>query len=96
MNLDATAWTRADPAGSQGGISAGAALNRSIGGGFVQVGYRYGRSPLGLTEALTTQGLDATLQMSITSRVALTLQAGLQAGDVLRSTRLYTALWYRL
>ena len=95
-NLDATAWTRDDPAGAQGGLSAGAALSRSIGRGFVQVGYRYGRSPLGLSEVLTTQGLDATLQVSVTSRVALTLQAGLQGGDVLRSTRLYTALWYRL
>ncbi len=96
INLDATAWTRNDPAGAGRGLTAGAAISRSLGTGFAQVGYRYGRSPLGLTDALVTQGLDATLQLPLTPRIALTLQAGFQGGDVLNSTRLYTALWYRL
>jgi hypothetical protein len=96
VNLDATAWTRDETGGTRSGLSAGAALSRTLRGGFVQAGYRFGRSPLGAGEFLTTQGFDATFQMSVTRRVAVTLQAGFQSGDVLRSTRLYTALWYRL
>jgi hypothetical protein len=96
LNLDATAWTRDDPAGSRGGMTAGAAVSYSLRGGFAQVGYRYGRSPVGLEDMLTTQGLDMTLQLPVGRRVALTLQAAIQAGDVLRSTRVYSAVWYRL
>jgi hypothetical protein len=96
LTADATMWTRDEADGARTGLTAGAGLSRSVGTGFVQAGYRYGRSPLGPDEALATQGLDALVQVPLTPRIAFTLQASFQSGDVLRSTRLYSALWYRL
>jgi len=96
VSLDATSWSRDDGAGARRGLSAGAALTYAVRGGFAQAGYRYGSSPIGAGESLTTQGFDATVQVRLTARLAMTLQATLQSGDVLRSTRLYTSVWYRL
>jgi len=95
FSADATAWTQRETGGDRTGLTAGVSLSRAVGSGIVQVGYRLGRSPLGLEDVLTTQGLDALVQLPLTPRVALTLQGAYQSGSVLRSTRLYTALWYR-
>jgi hypothetical protein len=96
LNADATVWTQNDPLGARRGVYGGGGLTRSFGSVYVQAGYRYQQSPLTAGEALVTHGLDALVQVPLTPRLALTLQASTQFGDRLSSTRFYSALWYRL
>jgi hypothetical protein len=97
LSADATVWTQDDPEdGPRRGIYGGAGIDRSFGSLYARAGYRYQQSPYLPGQALVSHGLDALLQVPLTPRVAFTLQASALFGDQLSSTRLYTALWYRL
>jgi hypothetical protein len=97
LSADATMWTQDDPDdGPRRGLYGGAGLDRSFGRLYARVGYRYQQSPYLPGQALVSHGLDALFQVPLTPRVAFTVQASALFGDQLSSTRLYTALWYRL
>jgi hypothetical protein len=97
LSADATVWTQDGPEdGARRGLYGGAGLDRSFGQLYARLGYRYQQSPYLPGEALVSHGLDALLQVPVTPRVALTLQASVLQGDRLSSTRFYSALWYRL
>ena len=101
VSADATVWTQDDPGDDPGdgrrrGLYGGAGLDRQFGPLYARVGYRYQSSPYLPGEALVSHGLDALVQVPVTPRLAFTLQASVLTGDRLSSTRLYTALWYRL
>lgn len=96
LSASATVWTQDAADGTRRGVYGSAGLDRSFGPLYAHVGYRYQQSPLTAGEALVSHGLDALLQVPLSPRVALTLQASTLFGDRLSSTRLYTALWYRL
>ena len=96
LSAYATVWTQDATGGTRRGVYGSAGLDRSFGQVYARLGYRYQQSPLTAGEALVSHGLDALLQVPVTPRVALTLQASALSGDRLSSTRFYTALWYRL
>lgn len=96
LSADATVWTQDEEVGTRRGVYGGAGLDRTFGLVYARAGYRYQQSPLTASEALVSHGLDALVQVPLTPRVAFTLQASALFGDQLSSTRLYTALWYRL
>ena len=74
---------------------ASASLSRTFGPLWVQGGYRYTATPLG-ADLLVQHAAEATAQLPLGDRLALTVQASTGGGDGLQNTRLYTALWVRL
>ena len=96
LSANATVWTRDETTGTQRGVYGSAGLTRSFGPLYARLGYRYQQSPLTVGEALVTHGLEALIQVPVTRRLAFTLQASTHLSDRLSSTRLYSALWYRL
>ncbi|NNF58578.1 MAG: hypothetical protein HKN04_10070 [Rhodothermaceae bacterium] len=96
LSANATVWTRDEVTGTQRGLYGSAGLTRSFGSLYARLGYRYQQSPLTVGEALVTHGLEALVQVPITRRLAFTMQASTNLSDRISSTRIYSALWYRL